>query len=155
MANFSCLAAARHAVLAKVGWDVEAQGLFGAPPITVVVGEEAHSTLFKALSMLGLGRERVVRVPVDGQGRMRADALPAISGPTIVCVQAGNVNTGAFDPLPEIIAWAHAADAWVHIDGAFGLWAAADPARAHLIAGHTAADSLATDATQMAQHAVR
>ncbi len=146
MANFSCLAAARHVVLAKAGWDVEAQGLFGAPPITVVVGEEAHSTLFKALGMLGMGRERVVRVPVDGQGRMRADAFPELTGPAIVCLQAGNVNTGAFDPLGDVITRARAADAWVHIDGAFGLWAAADPARAHLISGYADADSWATDA---------
>jgi glutamate/tyrosine decarboxylase-like PLP-dependent enzyme len=146
MANFSGLAAARHAVLQRVGWDVEAQGLFGAPPITVVVGEEVHVSLLKALGLLGLGRERVVRVPVDGQGRMRAEALPALGGPTIVCVQAGNVNTGAFDPTAEICAAAHAAGAWVHVDGAFGLWAAAAPGRAHLAAGLKAADSWATDA---------
>ncbi len=145
MANFSGLAAARHAVLARAGWDVEADGLFGAPPITVVVGEEAHSTLFKALGLLGLGRNRVVRVPVDGQGRMRADAFPSLSGPAIVCLQAGNVNTGAFDPLADLIAAAHAADAWVHVDGAFGLWAGAAPARAHLVAGVAEADSWATD----------
>lgn len=144
-ANFTGLAAARHTVLANVGWDVENQGLFGAPPITVIVGDEVHVSVLKALSMLGLGRERVIRVPVDGQGRMRADALPAIAGPTIVCVQAGNVNTGAFDPAPEIIAKAHEAGAWVHVDGAFGLWAAAAPERAHLMAGFADADSWATD----------
>src|SRR6266480_1253961 len=119
MANFSALAAARHALLKRAGWNVESDGLFGAPPITVVVGEEAHPTLFKSLGLLGLGRNRVVRVPVDSQGRMRADALPSLSGPTIVCVQAGNVNTGACDPFPEICARAHAAGAWVHVDGAF------------------------------------
>ena len=146
MANFSGLAAARHAVLKQAGWNVEADGLFGAPPVTVVVGGEAHPTLFKSLGLLGFGRERVVRVPVDGQGRMRAEALPAISGPTIVCAQAGNVNTGAFDPLSEICAAAHAGGAWVHVDGAFGLWAAAAPARAHLTAGLSEADSWATDA---------
>ena len=142
MANFAGLAAARHAVLAAAGWDVEAMGLFGAPPITVIVGEEAHTTLFKALAMLGLGRERVVRVPVDGQGRMRADALPRLKAPAIVCIQAGNVNTGAFDPAREVCAWARDAGAWardagawVHVDGAFGLWAAAAPARAHLVDG--------------------
>ncbi len=140
------LAAARHAVLANVGWDVEAQGLFGAPPITVVVGEEVHVSVHKALSLLGLGRDRVVTVPVDSQGRMRADMLPALTGPTIVCLQAGNVNTGAFDPAVEIRARAHAAGAWVHVDGAFGLWAAAAPARAHLAAGLSQADSWATDA---------
>ncbi len=146
MANFSGLAAARHAVLRQVGWDAEAQGLFGAPPITVIVGEEVHVSLLKALGLLGFGRERVVRVPVDAQGRMRADVLPAISGPTIVCIQAGNVNSGAFDPAAEIIQAAHAANAWVHVDGAFGLWAAAAPARAHLMAGVAEADSWATDA---------
>ncbi|MGE5458127.1 MAG: pyridoxal phosphate-dependent decarboxylase family protein, partial [Methanococcaceae archaeon] len=102
VANFTALAAARHAVLAKAGWNVEADGLFGAPPITVIVGEEAHPTLFKSLGMLGLGRNRVVKVLADKQGRMRADALPPITGPTIVCLQAGNVNTGAFDPAKEI-----------------------------------------------------
>jgi glutamate/tyrosine decarboxylase-like PLP-dependent enzyme len=146
MANFTGLAAARHAALAKLGWDVEAQGLFSAPPITVIVGEEVHVSLLKTLSLLGLGRERVVRVPVDGQGRMRAGTLPAISGPTIVCIQAGNVNTGAFDPAHEICAVAHEAGAWVHVDGAFGLWAAAAPQRAHLAAGVHEADSWATDA---------
>lgn len=146
MANFSGLAAARHAVLQQAGWDVEAQGLFGAPPITVVVGDEVHVSLLKALSMLGLGRERVFRVPVDGQGRMRAQALPRLSSPTIVCIQAGNVNTGAFDPAVEICQIAHDASAWVHVDGAFGLWAAAAPARAHLASGVGDADSWATDA---------
>ena len=102
MANFSALAAARHAVLQRVGWNVEADGLFGAPPITVVVGAEAHPTLIKSLGLLGLGRNRVVKVPVDGQGRLRADALPTLSGPAIVCTQAGNVNTGAFDPIAEV-----------------------------------------------------
>ena len=146
MANCSALAAARHALLAQAGWDAEGQGLFGAPPITVVVGDEVHASPLKALSLLGLGRERVVRVPVDGQGRMRAGALPRISGPTIVCIQAGSVNTGAFDPAIEISAVAHAAGAWVHVDGAFGLWAAASPERAHLTAGINLADSWATDA---------
>lgn len=146
MANFTALAAARHAVLRAVGWDVEGQGLFGAPPITVVVGEEVHVSLLKALSLLGLGRERVVRVPVDDQGRMRADTLPALSGPTIVCIQAGNVNSGAFDPAGEICRVAHEAGAWVHVDSAFGLWAGAAPGRAHLVAGVDQADSWATDA---------
>ena len=146
MANFSGLAAARHAVLQQVGWEVEAQGLFGAPPVTVIVGDEVHVSLLKALTLLGFGRERVVRVPVDNQGRMRAQALPPISGPTIVCIQAGNVNTGAFDPALEICRTAHDAGAWVHVDGAFGLWAAAVPARAHLLAGVSEADSWATDA---------
>jgi glutamate/tyrosine decarboxylase-like PLP-dependent enzyme len=146
MANLSGLAAARHALLQRLDWNVEAQGLFGAPPITVVVGEEVHVSLLKALSLLGLGRERVVRVPVDSQGRMRPDALPRIDGPTIVCIQAGNVNTGAFDPAGEICPIAHQAGAWVHVDGAFGLWAAAAPARKHLVVGVDQADSWATDA---------
>jgi len=146
MANFSALAAARHRLLSQAGWNVEANGMFGAPPITVVVGAEAHPTLFKSLGLLGLGRSRVVRVPVDGQGRMRPDALPALIGPTIVCLQAGNVNTGAFDPFAEICARAHDAGAWVHVDGAFGLWVAAVPSRTHLTAGIADADSWATDA---------
>ena len=146
VANLCALAAARHAVLKTAGWNVEAQGLFGAPAITVLVGAEVHPSVTKSLGVLGLGRSRVVKVPVDGQGRMRADCLPAISGPTIVCVQAGNVNTGAFDPIAEICSRAQAAGAWVHVDGAFGLWAAATPARRHLTAGIAAADSWATDA---------
>ena len=146
MANFSGLAAARHALLEREGWNVEAQGLFGAPPITVIVGDEVHVSILKALSLIGFGRERVIRVPVDGQGRMRADALPQISGPTIVILQAGNVNTGAFDPAREIIARAHEGGAWVHVDGAFGLWAAAAPQRAHLVDGVAEADSWGTDA---------
>ncbi len=146
MANFSGLAAARHALLRRQGWDVEARGLFGAPPITVVVGEEAHVGLLKALGLLGLGRERVVRVPVDGQGRLRPEALPAVADPTIVCLQAGNVNTGAIDPIDAICRKVRAEGVWVHIDGAFGLWAAASPSRAHLLAGIERADSWATDA---------
>lgn len=146
MANLSALAAARHEVLIRVGWDVEAQGLFGAPPITVVVGDEVHVSLLKALSILGLGRDRVVRVPVDRQGCMRPEALPDLTGPTIVCLQAGNVNTGACDPIDAICAQARAAEAWVHVDGAFGLWLAAAPERAHLVRGIAAADSWATDA---------
>ena len=146
MANFTCLAAARHSVLKQAGWDVEADGMFGAPPVTVVVSEEAHTTLFKSLGLVGFGRNRVVRVPVDKQGRMRAEMFPDLSGPTIVCLQAGNVNTGAFDSAPEIIPKAKAANAWVHVDGAFGLWAAAAPSKAHLMAGYAEADSWATDA---------
>ena len=145
-ANFTALAAARHAVLAQAGWDVEANGLFGAPKITVIVGEEVHVSLLKALAMLGLGRDRIVRVPADRQGRMRADALPEISGPTIVCIQAGNVNSGAFDPAAEIWRKAHAAGAWVHVDGAFGLWAGAVPSLSKLTEGISEADSWATDA---------
>jgi glutamate/tyrosine decarboxylase-like PLP-dependent enzyme len=146
VANLTALAAARHRVLADAGWSVEADGLFGAPPITVIVGEEAHTTLFKALGVLGLGRARVQRVPVDRQGRMRADALPPIAGPAILCVQAGNVNSGAFDPFGELIARAHEAGAWVHVDGAFGLWARASQQYAPLAQGLELADSWATDA---------
>src|SRR6266508_3225642 len=145
MANFSALAAARHALLKRAGWNVEAEGLFGAPEITVVVGEEAHPTLFKALGLLGLGRNRVLRVPVDSQGRMRAEAIPHLSGPTIVCAQAGNVNTGAFDPVREVCDVAHRAEAWVHVDAAFGLWAATAPTTVHLTTGLADADSWATD----------
>ena len=146
VAHISALAAARHAVLAKAGWNVEADGLFGAPPIDVIVGAESHPTLFKALGVVGLGRNRVVKVPVDAHGRMRIDAMPAITRPTIVCAQAGNVNTGAFDPIDDVCRIAHRGGAWVHVDGAFGLWARAAPSRAHLAAGIENADSWATDA---------
>jgi glutamate/tyrosine decarboxylase-like PLP-dependent enzyme len=146
MANLTGLAAARHALLARAGWDVEADGLFGAPPVTVVVGDEVHVSLLKALALLGLGRDRVVRVPVDGQGRMDPAALPALDAATIVCLQAGNVNTGASDPFVPMIESARAAQAWVHVDGAFGLWAKAAPSRARLVAGVEDADSWATDA---------
>jgi glutamate/tyrosine decarboxylase-like PLP-dependent enzyme len=145
MANFTSLAAARHALLARAGWDVEADGLFGAPPITVVVGEEAHASVSKALGLLGMGRNRVVRVPADGQGRMRADALPHLDDRTILCLQAGNVNTGAFDPAAAICPVAKAAGAWIHVDGAFGLWAAASPVYRRLTKGFELADSWATD----------
>ncbi len=145
MANFTGLAAARHAVMRAAGWDVENDGLFAAPPIEVVVGDEVHVAVLKALTLLGLGRRRVLRVPVDGQGRMRADRFPNLSGPAIVCLQAGNVNTGAVDPLAELCERAHGAGAWVHVDGAFGLWAAAAPGRAPLVAGIERADSWATD----------
>jgi glutamate/tyrosine decarboxylase-like PLP-dependent enzyme len=146
MANFTCLAAARNWALQRHGWDVDRHGLFGAPALTVVLGAEAHATIYKVLSLLGLGRERVVRVPVDAQGRMRADCMPNISGPAVLCVQAGNVNSGAFDPAEELIGWAHPRNAWVHVDGAFGLWALASPnhsARARTFLG---ADSWALDA---------
>jgi glutamate/tyrosine decarboxylase-like PLP-dependent enzyme len=146
VANFTALAAARNAVLKRSGWNVEADGLFGAPPIQVVVGEEVHPTLMKSLGMLGLGRSRPVRVPVDKQGRMRADKLPRLTAPSILCVQAGNVNSGAFDPVPELCAAARAAGAWVHVDGAFGLWARASRSLAPLARGLELADSWATDA---------
>jgi glutamate/tyrosine decarboxylase-like PLP-dependent enzyme len=125
---------------------VESRGLFGAPEVSVVVGAEAHVSVLKALAMIGFGRDRVVVVPVDGQGRMRSDALPRLSPSTILCLQAGNVNTGAFDPCAELVPRAREAGAWVHVDGAFGLWARAAPARAALASGVEGADSLATDA---------
>jgi glutamate/tyrosine decarboxylase-like PLP-dependent enzyme len=145
MANFCGLAAARHELLRRDGWDVENDGLFAAPPLTVVVGDEVHVSLLKALGLLGLGRRRVYRVPVDGQGRMRVGALPAFTERTIVCLQAGNVNTGAFDPAEEVCRRAHEAGAWVHVDGAFGLWAACAPQYRHLVDGFQSADSWATD----------
>jgi glutamate/tyrosine decarboxylase-like PLP-dependent enzyme len=146
MANFTCLAAARNATLQRHGWDVDRQGLFGAPALNVVLGEEAHATIYKVLSMLGLGRDRIVRVPTDDQGRMRAELLPPVAGPAILCIQAGNVNSGAFDPAGDVIEWARRYNAWVHVDGAFGLWALASPAHASLARGFLDADSWATDA---------
>ena len=146
MANFTCLAAARNWTLHQHGWDVDQKGLFGAPELTVVLGEEAHATIYKVLSMLGLGRERVLRVPADTQGRMRADCLPDISGPAVLCVQAGNVNSGAFDPAEQLIAWARQRSAWVHVDGAFGLWALASPQLAPRARAFVGADSWAMDA---------
>jgi glutamate/tyrosine decarboxylase-like PLP-dependent enzyme len=145
MANFSALAAARTALLHKLGWDVEENGLFEAPPIRVVVGEEVHVSLLKALSLLGLGRSRVTRVPADSQGRMKFSELPPIDERSIVCIQAGNVNTGAFDPAKEICLRAQEAGAWVHVDGAFGMWAAVSPQYAHLMEGYAGADSWAID----------
>ncbi len=150
MASFTGLAAGRHALLERAGWDVERNGLFGAPELPVVVGEEAHVTIHAALQMLGLGRDRVARVPTDDQGRMRPDALAGVLAglgvPALVCAQAGNVNTGAFDPLPPIVAAVRANGGWLHVDGAFGLWAGADPARRHLVDGVGLADSWTTDA---------
>jgi len=146
VANFTSLAAARHRVYSDIGWNVEADGLIGAPPVTVIVSEENHQTVFKSLGLLGFGRNRVVRAPVDSEGRIDLAHFPSISGPTIVCTQAGNVNTGAFDPVGEICAIAKPKDAWVHVDGAFGMWAAASPDRSHLCSGFAAADSWATDA---------
>jgi len=149
MANFTCLAAARHAALAKAGWNVERQGLIGAPPLTVVTSDESHVSVFAALQMLGLGRERVTRVPTDEQGRMRADLLRSTIGrtqsPLIVCAQAGNVNTGAFDLVAEIASAVHDAGGWLHVDGAFGAWAAASPSTRHLTDGLGLADSVSVD----------
>jgi glutamate/tyrosine decarboxylase-like PLP-dependent enzyme len=146
MASFTCLAAARGVMLERLGWNVEADGLFGAPPLTVVVSEETHPSVTKALGLLGLGRRRVIRVPVDHQGRMCAEAFPALREPAIICVQAGNVNTGSVDPVGRICEMAHAKGAWVHVDAAFGLWAKASPSLAPLVAGIEHADSWATDA---------
>ncbi len=145
MANVTGLAAARHAILERAGWDAENDGLFGAPPIKVVVGDEVHVSLLKALGILGLGRQRIRRVPVDAQGRMLADLLPQLDDRTIVCIQAGNVNSGAFDPAREICRRARDAGAWTHVDGAFGLWAAASPRYRYLTAGFEDADSWSTD----------
>lgn len=144
-ANLCGLTAARHALLARAGWDVEARGLFGAPELRVVVGDEVHLSVIKALGLVGLGRERVERVAVDDQGRLRADELPELDERSIVCLQAGNVNTGAFDPFEEVCAKARAAGAWVHVDGAFGLWALASPRLASLARGLQLADSWGTD----------
>ena len=146
MANFTALAAARHAVLLRAGWDVAERGLRGSPAIEVIVSEEAHSTIHKVLSLLGFGREQIRRAPVDAQGRIVAERLPPIHGPAIVCIQAGNVNAGSFDPAGAIIARTRESGAWVHVDGAFGLWARASPRRAHLMTGFEQADSWATDA---------
>jgi len=145
VANFTALAAARNAMLAKAGWDVEADGMFGAPPVKVIVGEEAHPTLFKSLGMLGFGRDKMIKVAVDNQGRMIATEIPEIEQPAIICTQAGNINTGAIDPIGDICDIAKKSGSWVHVDGAFGLWAAASPQYAHLTKGMNKADSWATD----------
>ncbi|HVC18806.1 MAG TPA: pyridoxal-dependent decarboxylase [Vicinamibacterales bacterium] len=149
-ANFTALAAARHEVLRRAGWDVEADGLQGAPAVTILVGEEAHVSIFGSLRMLGLGAARAGRVAADAQGRMIPEALEralaAARPPIIVCAQAGNVNTGAFDPLASIAAITRKHGAWLHVDGAFGLWAAASPALRHHLAGVEQADSWSTDA---------
>jgi glutamate/tyrosine decarboxylase-like PLP-dependent enzyme len=149
MATFTGLLAARHQLLRDAGWDVERDGLSGAPPLDLIVSEESHRTIFTALRMLGLGTERVQRVDTDGQGRMRADRLDAIlrrtSRPCLVCAQVGNVNTGAADPVGDIARLTREHGGWLHVDGAFGLWAAASESRRHLVAGIEHADSLATD----------
>jgi glutamate/tyrosine decarboxylase-like PLP-dependent enzyme len=146
VANLCALAAARHAVLKRAGWDVEADGLFGAPPVTLVCSGDLHPANSKSLGLLGLGRSRIIPVPVDDQGRMRVEAMPPLDGPTIVCCQVGNVNSGACDDVDAICDTASRAGAWVHVDGAFGLWAAAAPSRAYLVRGMERADSWATDA---------
>jgi glutamate/tyrosine decarboxylase-like PLP-dependent enzyme len=149
MANFTALAAARHALLQAAGWDVEVEGLFGAPPLTVITSEESHVSIFAALQMLGLGRERVVRIPTDDQGRMRVDELRVIlarvTTPVLVCAQAGNVNTGAFDPISEIVPLVIERQGWLHVDGAFGMWAAASTDYRALVKGIELADSITVD----------
>lgn len=146
MANFTALAAARHAVLEREGWDVDADGLLGGPPVDIVVSEEAHPSVRKSLGLLGFGRNRSLSIPVDSQGRMRVEAIPHLKKPAIICAQVGNVNTGAVDNLNTICDVAAELEAWVHVDGAFGLWAAAAPSRMYLVEGVERADSWATDA---------
>jgi glutamate/tyrosine decarboxylase-like PLP-dependent enzyme len=151
IANFTCLAAARHDVLRRAGWDVEGDGLHGAPSVTVIVGEERHETVDVALRFLGLGEQRSIVVPADDQGRIRLDALTDTlaqvgNNPLIVCLQAGNVHSGAFDPIAAAVDLAHQYGAWVHVDGAFGLWAAASAQYRHLVTGVERADSWASDA---------
>ena len=145
-ATLTGLAAGRNELLKRMGWDVNLDGLFGSPSLRVIVGEQAHATVFKALSLLGLGRARVEIVPADNQGRMRPDKLPGLDSTCLVIAQAGNVNSGAFDPLEEICDRARQAKAWVHVDGAFGLWAAASRTKSHLIKGFETADSWSVDA---------
>lgn len=145
-ANFTALTAARSAILARAGWNVEDHGVAGAPQVEVVVGQEVHASVEKALSLGGFGRKRVTMVEADGQGRMMTKKLPRLTERSIVCIQAGNVNTGAFDPAEEICDRAHDSGAWVHVDGAFGLWAGVSPKYAHLTKGFEQADSWATDA---------
>ena len=140
------LAAGRNEILTRLDWDVSSKGLFGAPPVRIVLGEQAHSSVFKALSLLGFGEGQFERVPVDGQGRLRVDLLPELNSQTIVIVQAGNVNSGAFDPIDEICDRAVQEGAWVHVDGAFGLWAAASSSKKNLVKGIEKADSWAVDA---------
>lgn len=149
MANFTGILAGRHAVLQKVGWNVEEKGLFGAPDVNVIIGEEAHATVFSALQFAGLGRERVIKIPADGNARMEVKgclkALENCQGPTLLILQAGQINSGDFDPFSEIIPKAHEKGAWVHIDGAFGLWARISPALKGMTTGVEDADSFSVD----------
>ncbi len=155
MSNFVCLAAARGALLRRLGWDVEGDGMFGAPRITVFIGDDAHASVLASLRYLGFGERGVVRITTDNAGRMKAAALDSAlthcSAPPIVIAQAGHIMTGAFDQLDEIAALTHARGGWLHVDGAFGLWANACPERAHLARGMEAADSWATDAHKWLQ----
>jgi glutamate/tyrosine decarboxylase-like PLP-dependent enzyme len=146
MANFTALLSARHHLLKNEGWDAEARGLFNAPEITVIAGDEAHASLLKALNLAGFGRDRITRVPVDEQGRMIVEKVPAVSGPTIICAQAGNVNTGSFDDVDSLCDRVKNKNTWIHVDAAFGLWAAASPAYRGLVKGIEKADSWGTDA---------
>ncbi len=145
VANLTCLVAARDAVLAAVGWDVPANGLIGAPPVTVIAGAELHASMSKAIAIAGLGRDATISIPTDSQGRMRVDEVPSVEGPTIILLQSGNVNTGASDSFARVAEWREAG-AWVHVDGAFGMWAGAAPGRAAQVDGIADADSWATDA---------
>jgi len=146
MANFTAIVSARQHVLKSEGWDVESKGLFQAPEITVITGDEAHASLLRALKLAGFGLERIVRVPTDDQGRIIVERFPAVNGPTIICVQAGNVNTGAFDDVSSICDKVKNKNAWVHVDAAFGLWAAASPKYKWLTKGIEKADSWGADA---------
>ena len=149
LANVTCLAAARTHTLQRAGWDPDADGLFGAPPVHVLVGADAHSSMFSSLQLIGFGRSRVISIATDGEGRMQPAALAAalrgLAGPRIVIAQAGQINTGAFDPFAEIVEVARESGAWVHVDGAVGLWARAAPAYRHLTAGIEGCDSWVTD----------
>ena len=150
MAHVTCLAAARNAVLARHGWDVEQRGLFGAPPIRVVTGDQRHGTIERALRILGMGRDCIIDIPVADNGQLTGAALDLVlaadaGAPTIVLLQAGDLNTGSFDPYPDVIPVARRYDAWVHVDGAFGLWATTSPDHRHLVEGVRDADSWATD----------
>ena len=145
MANFSAVMAARHRIYERQGWDVKRKGVSGAPPITVIVGEEVHASMLRALILAGFGMDNLIKVPTDDQGRIIAEKVPEIHGPTLICVQAGNVNTGAIDPIKEVCLKAEGKNSWVHVDAAFGLWAAATPKKSHLTQGLERADSWAVD----------
>jgi glutamate/tyrosine decarboxylase-like PLP-dependent enzyme len=145
MANYVALSAARNKLLKQNGWDLDEKGLYGAPRIKILVGEEAHTTIFKAIKMLGMGNQNIIRIPADSQGAIRADLFPKIPEPSIICLQAGNVNTGAIDPIGHICDQARNKNTWVHVDGAFGLWASVSPELEQSIKNIENADSWATD----------
>jgi len=147
MANFTALAAGRNALYHRMGYDIESDGLYGAPELSVWAGGEAHPSLTKSLGMLGLGRNRYTSLPVDGQGRVDPKQMPELKGPTLVCLQSGNVNTGSFDPIREVLQRLEPREqCWVHIDGAFGFWACVSPQLAPLVDGIDQVDSVCTDA---------